>query len=88
MNRQFGKDIVEIVDVGIAVARSVGSPFGLVVNFVPSDGVVRPSGGRDADSECQPTFPSNDQQFKDHAAFGVVRKIALSRKSGGCGKIV
>ena len=84
LNRQLGQDIVEIVDVGISVARSVGAPFGLVVDFVPGDGVVRSGGGRDADSESQPTFPGDDQQFKDHPAFGVVRKIALSRKSGGC----
>ena len=51
----------------------VRSPLGLVVDLVPGDGVVGARRRRNADGERQSPLPSDDQQFQNFTAFGVVR---------------
>ena len=54
------------------MSGSIRTPFRFVMDFVPSDGVVRARGGGHPDGERQPSLPRNDEQLKDFTTFRIV----------------
>lgn len=57
---QFSHHVVQIVGVGVAVAREVGAELRLVVNLVPHDRVRLSRGAGRPDGEDQTTVPRHD----------------------------
>ncbi len=57
---QFFHHVVQIVGVGVAVAREVGAELRLVVNLVPHDRVRLSRGAGRPDGEDQTTVPRHD----------------------------
>lgn len=57
---QFSHHVVQIVGVGVAVAREVGAELRLVVNLVPHDRVHLSRGAGHPDGEDQTTVPRHD----------------------------
>lgn len=61
---QFRQDIVQIVGVGVAVARQVGHHLRLVVDAVPHHCVGLAGGARRSHSEDETPHPGNLQQLQ------------------------
>lgn len=61
---QFRQDIVQIVGVGVAVARQVGHHLRLVVDTVPHHCVWLASGARRSHSENETPHPGHLQQLQ------------------------
>ncbi len=57
---QFFHHVVQIVGVGVAVAREVGAELRLVVNLVPHDRVRLSRGAGRPNGEDQTTVPRHD----------------------------
>lgn len=64
LSAQFSHHVVQIVGVGVSVARQVGPELGLVVNLVPHDGVRLSRGAGRPDGEDQSTVPRHDEQLQ------------------------
>lgn len=65
LSRQLRQDVVQVIGVGVTVARQIGAKLGLVVNLVPHHRVRLPRGAGRADGEDQAPVPRCDQQLQD-----------------------
>lgn len=65
LGRQLGQNVVQVVEVGVAVAREVGAKLCFVVDLVPHHRVRLSRGAGGADGEDEASVPRHDQQLQD-----------------------
>lgn len=94
LSRQLRQDVVQVVGVGVPVARQVGAELRLVVNLVPHHRVRLPGGAGCADGEDQASVPRCDQQLQDlvddreeAAALLQFNQRSFQRQEGCCANL-
>lgn len=64
LSRQFSHHVIQVVGVGVTVAREVRAELGFMVNLVPHDRIRLSCGAGRPDGEDQATIPRRDEQLQ------------------------
>lgn len=78
LGRQLRHDVVQVVGVGVAVARQVGAKFCLVVDLVPHHRVRLARGAGRANGKNEASVPGHDQQLQNLETHERVKPLIYS----------